>query len=141
MRIILRRVAVLALVFVSFALTSACGAQDWIYDELPDPYEIWRINSKNISLCSNSNHDGTAKVIVGPYISLFAYNNNFIFLQQISALDNSEISDDLTPNYYLLAVDGGELYGPMSQTDFDTTCTDLGIEELPPWIDTADISS
>lgn len=129
------RLFLLLLTFVT--LISACGTQDWIDDDLPGNFELWRINSKNISLCKDNGDGTTAEIIVGPYISSFAYNDDYIFLQQVDNLGDSKPNKDIMPNYYLLVIESESLLGPMNKAEFDMSCTELGIEELPSWSDTS----
>jgi hypothetical protein len=138
-----RILCVLLIVFCVSLLLSACsGAADWSYDGLPGDYEVWRINSKDISLCQPSESGTTADTIVGAYVDQIAFNERYIAVQQVKPTDRDnpdKSRDDWEISYYLLDTDTGDLLGPLDEAAFQDACAQIDAEDFPQWIKTTDL--
>lgn len=120
---------ILLIAFVQTIILSSCihidtfgGAGDWTYDGLPGSYEIWRINTHEIALVIRDG-EYTSDNVVESYVSEIAWNSKYIFAKQkpeANSLD-SEIS------FYIVDVDSAEVYGPLSQSEFDDLIDDMDI--------------
>lgn len=133
-------------VFSMLLLLCGCnGTGDWTYDGLPKNYEIWRINSNDISLCRRSAPDEPiADVIIDSYIDKIAFNEQYVAAQQVRPTDRvaPDIkTEDLEISYYLLDTDVEELFGPFDESAFLEKCAELDIADFPSWIETETLSN
>ena len=130
---------ILLVTFVQAIILSSCmhigtlgGAGDWTYADLPGSYEIWRMNTYEIALVMRST-EYTADNVVESYVSEIAWNSEYIFAKQkpeSNSLD-SEIS------FYIVDVDSTEVYGPLSQSEFDNLIDSMDITFAETdWINT-----
>lgn len=132
----------LAVLSLSLLLSACSGTEDWEYDELPGDYEVWRINSKDISLCQPSEDGTTAQDIVGPYVDQIAFNERYIAAQQLRPMNSDDLKkslDDWKRFYYLLDTDTGDLLGPFDEAAFQDACAKIDAEDFPQWIKTTDL--
>lgn len=56
-----RNALLIGALILTLMMTSCGGLQDWIYDKLPNGYEIWRVNSQDIGLCKRK---GDSSILV-----------------------------------------------------------------------------
>ena len=118
----------LGIVAILHAL-GAGGAGDWSCDELPDPYEIWRLNADDINLCQRDG-PGSAKPVVGSYVWKVAWNEELILAAQKPQRGSAEEKSV----YYALDVSSGELNGPFSEEELDAFCAASQYEDpFPDW--------
>lgn len=87
--------------------------------------------------------DTTAGSIIGTsvidaYVDQVAFDHQYICAQQRELKENGEIDRRAAPLYCAIAVDSGEVLGPMSEAEFDQWYAALGREEPPEWISTTD---
>ena len=106
------------------------GQGDWEYRSLPGAYEIWRINSEDISLVKvDKEDDSHGHNVVGPYISAFWYDDRYIVVKQYPG--RSEGSYDKF--YYCIDAETDDVYGPLDESGFSFLKTKLGIR-IEQWI-------
>ena len=103
-------------------LTGCAGNGDWAYDDLPDDYSIWRINSQDIQFGKSSGNILTP--VVGRYIIAFCHDDQYIGLQRIPLEKQYRGGSDIkalvksNPEYYLIDSDTDFLYGPMTYAEY-----------------------
>ena len=125
-----------------FALTSCfAGLQDWIYDKLPNGYEIWRINSQDIALVKR-NGDST-NIKMERYILEFCYNDSYIGIKRLMidediSYQNVKIEDmdKSNPSYYLVDALNDVIMGPYTVGEYEEQIEAMEIEVMCDWIKT-----
>ncbi len=112
------------LLFISLQIfvLSSCGAGDWHYSGLPGDYEIWRINSKTITLVKRTSDTG-ANSVIPSYVSEVAWDENFILAQRQPTSDSYNAS----VSYYIVDVNSDEVHGPFTESEFHACAEDLQI--------------
>lgn len=142
----------LTLSILSLLLTACVdGRGDWAYD-LPNGYQVFRVNSKHVYLIG-PDHDITGRDgktwitdnYIGSYVSAFCYNEQYVGAQQLNASLNAQLSlpdrPASEPWFYLLDTSTGAVIGPMaSQEEFQAKCEMLQIADLCQWIDVKDLT-
>lgn len=134
--------ALFIVVFImTLILTSCPGLQDWVYDKLPNGYEIWRFNSQDIALIKRDG-DSTNGVI-NRYILEFCYNDSYIGMKRLM-IDESipyqdlriEEMDQSDPVYYLVDAVNDVIMGPYTAEEYEDQIEALGIGTMCDWIKT-----
>lgn len=95
-------------------LSSCAGLGDWEYTNLPGNYEIWRTSAHRIALVYR-NGEYTADSVVDSYVSEIAWNETFILAKQ----KPEEDSPDSDISFYAISVSSSDMYGPLTQTEFN----------------------
>lgn len=115
------------------------GMGDWTYDRLPNGYEIWRLNSRDIQLVK----DGGSTRILDRYILEFCYNDSYIGIKHISSdemLSQGQAGianmDTSNPEYYLIDTQIDAVFGPYTADDYQNQIAILQIQDLCGWIPT-----
>lgn len=141
-------------VCLAFLLLTACvdGRGDWAYD-LPNGYQVFRVNSKQIKLTGPDHcvtgQDGKTWITedyIGSFVSAFCYDERYVGVQQINASLNAPLSlpDRLIsePWFYLLDTSTGAVIGPMaSPEEFQAECEARQITDLCPWIEAQELTA
>ncbi len=109
------------------------GSGDWAYTDLPGEYEIWRINSEDVSLIKKTSDNG-GDYIVGPYIAAFCKDQRYIGLQRTEG-PAGDTQEDAAPEYYIVDSADGAVYGPFSSGEYAAKCETLGFRP-DDWIRT-----
>lgn len=126
--------ALLFQAFLFWMMTHGLGGSgDWAYTDLPGEYEIWRINSKDISLIKKTSENG-GDYIVGPYIAALCKDRRYIGLQRTEG-PAGEAREEAVPEYYIVDSADGAVYGPFSQEEYAAQCETLGFRP-DEWIRT-----
>ena len=107
-RLIVLIIAILiALLIAILMLAFSQAFQDWTYDKLPNGYEIWRINSEDISLLKTDGDSSDLRI--DRYILEFCYNDSYIGIKRLMIDENLpyqeahiEDMDASNPSYYLV---------------------------------------
>lgn len=75
---------------------------DWSY-KLPNNYEIWRINSREIVCGKKDGENSLSNVINENYVLEFKYNERYVCLKCVETTQNlyAEI-DKSNPNFYII---------------------------------------
>ncbi len=137
-----------------FLLLTACvdGRGDWAYD-LPNGYQVFRVNSKQIKLTGPDHcvtgQDGKTWITedyIGSFVSAFCYDERYVGVQQINASLNAPLSlpDRLIsePWFYLLDTSTGAVIGPMaSPEEFQAECEARQITDLCPWTEVRELTA
>lgn len=120
--------------FVFWMMTHGLGGSgDWAYTDLPGEYEIWRINSEDISLIKKTSDNG-GDYIVGPYIAAFCKDQRYIGLQRTEG-PAGDTQEDAAPEYYIVDSADGAVYGPFSSEEYAAKCEALGFRS-DEWVRT-----
>lgn len=86
-RLIVLIIAILiSLLMAILLLASGQAFQDWTYDKLPNGYEIWRINSEDISLIKTDGDSSDLRI--DRYILEFCYNDSYIGIKRLMIDEN-----------------------------------------------------
>lgn len=132
---------ILALILVMTLITS-CGAgmSDWKLI-LPNNYEMWHINSKEIIIgykdtesSLTTGRDGTTIGIKADVVEV-CFNDRYVGAKQIDVQqDLKQEIDTSNPRYYLLDTLKREVYGPFTTINqFNKKCSELGVYHLSKW--------
>ena len=87
-------------------LTGCAGVSDWSY-QLPNNYEVWKINSENI-IIKNMNTQNNVDEISG-FVKEFSYDLRYVLTRNIENISNNNILDEV---YYVLDTKENKVYGP-----------------------------
>lgn len=123
-------VVFVSLVLVLF-LTSCAGVSDWSY-KLPNNYEVWRINSKEIVVKYVG--EETAEAEIPSFIKEFSYDDRYVCTRNVESVYENDIFSE---KYYILDTDEQKLYGPYdTQEEFKYAIEELEIS-LAKWYRTS----
>ncbi len=111
--------------FVQFI--SNFGVNDWIYDLLPNAYEVVNLGGDSIIVRKN-NDDGTSKTVIDKIVTSFCYNDKYMGVE--------EINDNSTTTYYLICFDSDTILGPYSLPEYEHKLKDFQISFIGEWIET-----
>lgn len=115
-----------------FILSSCAGANDWIY-QLPNGYEIWHINSKEIVIKYRGENETSSEI--SSFIKEFSYDAQYVFTRNISSIDENNIFNE---SYYILDTINHKLYGPFYELiDFKNAINNLGCDLPDIWYRTS----
>lgn len=97
---------------VIFLLTG-CGAgvSDWSY-QLPNNYEVWRINSNNI-IIKDMNTQKNVDEISG-FVKEFSYDSRYVFTRNVDSIESNNIFDE---KYYVLDTEEKKVYDSCNSVD------------------------
>ena len=134
-------VAVLLVVLWLLLLRCSPGMNDWIYDELPNEYEIGHINSIEINLLKRDGE--STRIRVDQHITKFCSNDVYIGIERLpvddsitNASERIEKMNNSTPEYFLVDTVNDVVMGPYTAEAYEKQVKDLGIEGLGDWIAT-----
>jgi len=143
------RLLILAESLILMGLLSGCfglgGSGDWIYDKLPNGYQIWRVNCEDIKvLVVNGNDLNDNEIVLDRYILEFCYNNSYIGIKRLPlskpALDEEVVDiksmDTSNPEYYLIDAQNDTLYGPFDVDGYQDQINTLQVQGMCDWIPT-----
>lgn len=126
--------ALLFQLFLLWMMTHGLGGSgDWAYSDLPGEYEIWRINSKDISLIKKAS-ENAGDYIVGPYIAAFCRDQRYIGLQRTEG-PAGDTQEEAAPEYFIVDSSDGAVCGPFSAEEYAAQCEALGFRP-DDWIPT-----
>lgn len=115
-------------------MLAGCGLSDWSYS-LPNEYEIVRVNSVDIVLCSEE--DGT---VLDGHVKAFCYNDVYVGIQHLTVEDRSTFDvdkyDESAVQYYLVDTASKALYGPYTAAEYTAKAEELQVGTLCQWIGT-----
>ena len=92
-------------VVIFILLTGCAGIDDWLY-ELPNGYEVWRINSNEIIVKCVS--DTTNNVNIPSFVKEFSYDDRFIYTRNVLSINENNIFNEI---YYILDTKEKALHG------------------------------
>lgn len=123
----------------SNAISSGINNGDWSY-KLPNNYEIWRINSREIVCGKKDGENSLSNVINENYVLEFKYNERYVCLKCVEATQNlSAEIDKSNPNFYIIDTMKDTIYGAYTNTDFQDKIKDMGLIFNTDWIKTTPI--
>lgn len=112
---------------------------DWSY-KLPNNYEIWRINSREIVCGKKDGESSLSNVINENYVLEFKYNERYVCLKCVEATqDLSAQIDKSSPNFYIIDTMKDTIYGAYTNTDFKDKIIDMELIFNTDWIKTTPI--
>ena len=118
---------------LGFFTSGGMGISNWDCDNLPGRYEIWKMSARNIQLVLANENGITASEVVPTYVFEIGYTHTYIFAKQANVPeDYNKKIDKTTPNFYIVAIASGEVFGPYNEMEFSERIQQLGIEE-PIW--------
>lgn len=141
-RLIVLIIAILiALLTAILMLAFSQAFQDWTYDKLPNGYEIWRINSEDISLIKTDGDSSDLRI--DRYILEFCYNDSYIGIKRLMIDENLpyqeahiEDMDASNPSYYLVDTVNDVVMGPYTAEEYENQIIALKIDTMCDWIKT-----
>ncbi len=98
------------LILVLF-LASCAGVSDWSY-KLPNGYEVWRINSKEIIIKYVG--DETVDAEIPSFVKDFSYDDRYVFTRNIDDISQNNIFEE---TYYALDTESQKVYGPFENIE------------------------
>ncbi len=98
-------------VVIFILLTGCAGVDDWSY-ELPNGYEVWRINSNEIIVKCVS--DATNNVNIPSFVKEFTYNDRFVCTRNVPSINENNIFNEI---YYILDTKEKVLHGPFESIE------------------------
>lgn len=129
----MKRKRMTILIYLSLVLifTSCAGVSDWSY-KLPNNYEVWGINSKEIMVKYVG--DKTVNAEIPSFVKEFAYDYRYVCSRNIESIDENNIFSE---EYYILDTEEQKLYGPYAtQTEFESALEEMKIS-LVKWYRTS----
>lgn len=96
---------IIMLLLVCVALTG-CGAgvSDWSY-QLPNNYEVWRINSDSIIIKDMETQKNVDEII--GFVKEFSYDSRYVFTRNVESISINNIFDE---KYYVLDTKEKKVY-------------------------------
>ncbi len=126
----MKKFFILLLIVVSFFLTSCAGLSDWSF-ELPNDYEVWHINSKEIKILYVEGNGNSGKEVIPSFVKEFAYDNRYVYTRNIVNITENNI---LAEQYYFLDTISQIVEGPYDSLDDLKNCaTEKGVEIPNRW--------
>lgn len=101
------------MVMLVIFLLTGCGAgvSDWSY-QLPNNYEVWRINSNNI-IIKDMNTQKNVDEISG-FVKEFSYDSRYVFTRNVDSIESNNIFDE---KYYVLDTEEKKVYDSCNSVD------------------------
>ncbi len=121
---------------LGFFVVGGMGAMTaWDVDCLPGNYEIAQISARNINLALREENSSGADIVIPTYVFEVGYTDTYIFAKQADVPeDYDQKIDKSNPNFYIVSVASGEVFGPYSEQNFSAYVQQLGIEEPVQWM-------
>ena len=76
--------------------------------------------------------------VIDTYVDQLAFDLHYICARQRTLKENGEVDRQTAPLYFVIATVSGEIFGPMTESEFSDRYAALGREEPPKWISTKD---
>jgi len=137
------KIKFVSLMMLAIGMFMSClpGVDDWIYDKLPNGYEIWYVNSQDIEVGKRTG--SKTNRIINRYVLEFCYNESYIGIKRLP-VDESlsyhdvviEELDASNPSYYLIDAENDMIHGPYTVEEYTEQLETLHIENLCDWIKT-----
>jgi len=123
----------------SNTITYGVNNGDWSY-KLPNNYEIWRLNSREIICGKRDGENSLSNVINENYILEFKYNEHYVCLKCVEATRDLSVEiDESNPNFYIIDTIENTIYGAYTNTDYEDKVKDMGLIFNTNWIKTTPI--
>ena len=123
---------IVTILLVVFSLTGCAGVSDWSY-QLPNNYEVWRINSQEI-IIKNAITQNNIDAISG-FVKEFSYDSRYVFTRNVQNISDNNI---LNEEYYTLDTIENKVYGPFdSIEDLQQHVEEWGIKIPEKWYRTS----
>lgn len=113
-------------------LSSCAGVSDWNY-ELPNDYEVWRVNSEDIIIKYVGEETVEAKI--PSFVKEFSYDERYVFSRNVEDILSNNIVDE---TYYVLDTLERKVYGPFdSVEELQKKALELNVEIPKKWYRTS----
>lgn len=122
------------MVMLVIFLLTGCGAgvSDWSY-QLPNNYEVWRINSNSI-IIKDMNTQKNVDEISG-FVKEFSYDSRYVFTRNVDSIESNNIFDE---KYYVLDTEEKKVYDSCNSVDeLNELAENLEIEIPIKWYRTS----
>lgn len=121
----------LFIIIVLLIVTSCAGTNDWSYD-LPNGFEVWHINSKEIKVVYLGDDLGLE---IPSFVKEFTYDSQYVFTRNVDDIGVNNIFDE---KFYILDTKNKILYGPYNKVDdFINELKNLQIDFPTHWYRTS----
>ncbi len=123
----------------SNTITYGVNNGDWSY-KLPNNYEIWHLNSREI-ICGKRDVDNSlSNVISENYILEFKYNERYVCLKCVEATRDLSVEiDESNPSFYIIDTIENTIYETYTDTDFEDKIKAMSLVFNTNWIKTTPI--
>lgn len=92
-------------------LTSCAGVSDWSY-KLPNGYEVWRVNSKEVLIKYAG--EETVDAGIASFVKEFSYDDRYVFTRNVDDISENSIFKE---TYYALDTEEQKVYGPFGSIE------------------------
>ena len=92
-------------------LTSCAGNGDWSY-KLPNDFEVWHINSKEIIIKYVG--EDIVEANIPSFVKEFSYDDRYVFTRNIDNISDDNIFEE---KYYVLDTNERKVYGPFDNIE------------------------
>ncbi len=104
-------VSLISFLVVIIFISSCAGTGDWIF-ELPNDYEVWHINSREILIkCTDLENPGDK---IPSFVKEFSYDDRYVFSRNIDSVSSNNV---LNETYYTLDTLEKKVYGPFESIE------------------------
>lgn len=122
------------MLFLILIVLTGCGAgvSDWSY-QLPNNYEVWRINSDSI-IIKDMESQKNVEEIAG-FVKEFSYDSRYVFTRNVESINNNNIFDE---KYYVLDTKEKKVYNSCASiSELKELAEELEIEIPTIWYRTS----
>ncbi len=118
----MKKIVLFISLILILCLTSCAGVSDWSY-KLPNNYEVWRVNSKDIVVKYVG--DEILDANIPSFVKEFSYDDRYVCTRNIESIDDNDI---FLEKYYILDTLEQKLHGPFeTQEEFKSAVDELEI--------------
>lgn len=119
---------IISIFIILITITSCAGTSDWDFD-LPNDFQVWHINSKNIKIVYTGAEN--IDVEVPSFIKEFAIEKEYVFTRNVDNIESNNILDE---KFYILNTKNKVLYGPYKTVEeLESLSENMGIEFPDYW--------
>ncbi|WP_040193838.1 DUF3997 domain-containing protein [Clostridium culturomicium] len=124
------------LLFVIFSLTGCTdskkvpyvgpGSSDYYY-MIGEHYQIWRASNNSITL-DKVEEGQSAWAIIREKVTKVGWDDSFILAEQTPLIKETMTLDEENICYWIISIGNGELYGPLTEEEFDSKRIELNVD-------------
>lgn len=123
---------ILSIALLCFVVSSCAGTNDWSV-ALPNNFEVWHINSKDIKIVYTG--DATDVKGIPTFIKEFSFNDRYVCTRNVDRIEENNI---FAETYYILDTEDKMVYGPYDSISALLTSADkLQFEGPTNWYRTS----
>lgn len=140
----MKKLAILLIVVILFALTGCAGIGDWSY-KIGNNYELWHFNSKDICIIKVDSESGGTSVLTD-YIKEFRYNERYLLLKAIkrerieqysTQMSMKKILEDVSKDeidYYIIDMSKDKISKSLTLKEFEEFLEKIDTHDMNDWI-------